>query len=130
MLLEPHSSLWFQYRLLTTTTFYKIAVFTRYTTVTYMYITSNTDTDTANINTRRALYSFKGLFVRIFRRARGFYSGEGFYIGVLRFKQTTENCEMFLSTLPSVYLTIIPRTRVGYELLDVKRGAEHRVSYH
>ena len=28
------------------------------------------------------------------------------------------------------YLTIIPRTRVGYELLDSGRGAEHRVGYH
>ena len=29
-----------------------------------------------------------------------------------------------------VYLTIIPRTRVGYELLDSGRGAKHRVGYH
>ena len=28
------------------------------------------------------------------------------------------------------YLTIIPRTRVGYELLDSGRGAKHRVGYH
>ena len=27
------------------------------------------------------------------------------------------------------YLTIIPRMRVGYELLDSGRGAEHRVGY-
>ena len=39
-------------------------------------------------------------------------------------------------TLPVGYLslvfdkTIIPRTRVGYELLDSGRGAEHRVGYH
>ena len=30
----------------------------------------------------------------------------------------------------TVYLTIIPRTRVGYELLDSGRGAKHRVGYH
>ena len=29
-----------------------------------------------------------------------------------------------------VYLTIIPRTRVGYELLDSGRGAKHRVGYY
>ena len=29
-----------------------------------------------------------------------------------------------------IYLTIIPRTRVGYELLDSGRGAKHRVGYH
>ena len=29
-----------------------------------------------------------------------------------------------------IYLTIIPRMRVGYELLDSRRGAKHRVSYH
>ena len=28
------------------------------------------------------------------------------------------------------YLTIIPRTRVEYELLDSGRGAKHRVGYH
>ena len=28
------------------------------------------------------------------------------------------------------YLTIIPRTQVGYELSDSGRGAEHRVGYH
>ena len=28
------------------------------------------------------------------------------------------------------HLTVIPRTRVGYELLDSGRGAEHRVGYH
>ena len=28
------------------------------------------------------------------------------------------------------YLTIIPRSRVGYELLDSGRGAEHLVGYH
>ena len=28
------------------------------------------------------------------------------------------------------WLTIIPRTRIGYELLDSERGAEHRVGYH
>ena len=28
------------------------------------------------------------------------------------------------------YLTIIPRTRVGYELLHSGRGAKHRVGYH
>ena len=28
------------------------------------------------------------------------------------------------------YLTIISRTRVGYELLDSGRGAKHQVSYH
>ena len=28
------------------------------------------------------------------------------------------------------YLTSIPRARVGYELLDSGRGAEHRVGYH
>ena len=29
-----------------------------------------------------------------------------------------------------VHLTIIPRTRVGYERLDSGRGAKHRVGYH
>ena len=29
-----------------------------------------------------------------------------------------------------IYLTVIPRTRVGYELLDSGRGAKHRVGYH
>ena len=29
-----------------------------------------------------------------------------------------------------VYLTIIPRTCIEYELLDSRRGTEHRVSYH
>ena len=34
-------------------------------------------------------------------------------------------------TIPMLYhLTIIPRTRVEYELLDSGRGAEHRVGYH
>ena len=28
------------------------------------------------------------------------------------------------------YLTIIPRTHVGYELLDCERGAEHRFGYY
>ena len=28
------------------------------------------------------------------------------------------------------YLTIIPRMRVGYELLDSGRGAKHRAGYH
>ena len=32
--------------------------------------------------------------------------------------------------IPIGYLTIIPRTRVGYELLDSGRGAKHRVGYH
>ena len=30
----------------------------------------------------------------------------------------------------TIHLTIIPRTRVGYELLDSGRGAKHRVGYH
>ena len=30
----------------------------------------------------------------------------------------------------SIYLTILPRKRVGYELLDSGRGVEHRVGYH
>ena len=30
----------------------------------------------------------------------------------------------------NIYLTIIPRTCVGYELLDSGRGAKHRVGYH
>ena len=30
----------------------------------------------------------------------------------------------------TIYLTIIPRTRAGYELLDSGRGAEHQVGYH
>ena len=29
-----------------------------------------------------------------------------------------------------MYLTIIPRTHIGYELLESGRGAEHRVSYY
>ena len=29
-----------------------------------------------------------------------------------------------------MYLTIIPLTLVGYELLDSERGAEHQVGYH
>ena len=29
-----------------------------------------------------------------------------------------------------IYLTIIPRTHVGYEILDSGRGAKHRVGYH
>ena len=29
-----------------------------------------------------------------------------------------------------IYLTIIPRTHVGYKLLDSGRGAKQRVSYH
>ena len=36
---------------------------------------------------------------------------------------------MFL-TFVSVHFTIIPQTRIGYELLDSRRGAEHRVGYH
>ena len=30
---------------------------------------------------------------------------------------------MFLSDFPFVYLTIIPRARVGYEMIDSQRGA-------
>ena len=30
----------------------------------------------------------------------------------------------------SIYLKIIPRKRVGYELLDSARGVEHRFGYH
>ena len=36
----------------------------------------------------------------------------------------------YLRQYIAVHLTIIPRTRVGYELLDSGRGAKHRVGYH
>ena len=41
------------------------------------------------------------------------------------------HCHCFIIHLPGGgQLTIIPRTRVGYELLDSGRGAKQRVGYH
>ena len=33
------------------------------------------------------------------------------------------------SSFPALYLTIIPRARVGYEVIDSQRGAKRRVGY-
>ena len=54
------------------------------------------------------------------------------------FTRKSQNCCTILHKKPQnahpitleLYLTIIPRTRVGYELLDSGRDAEHRVGYH
>ena len=41
----------------------------------------------------------------------------------------TDKVIKFSREICQCYLTIIPRTRVGYELLDSGRGANHRVGY-
>ena len=38
--------------------------------------------------------------------------------------------DVYMQIRVGVYLTIIPRMRVRYELLDSGRGAEHRVGFH
>ena len=42
---------------------------------------------------------------------------------------TTTTFEM-LEIRPQLHLTIIPQTRVGYELLGSGRGVENQVGYH
>ena len=52
------------------------------------------------------------------------------YIYIYTYIHTHIHIHIHLHTHTHIYLTIIPRTRVGYELLDSGQGGEHRVGYH